>query len=151
MKTIALRFADNFAPEEGTIQAHDSMIASKGYVWYGKIGSAIADSAVEMVLGNEAPRILLIHSGTQKRYWAYVDAISRDYPGSGEYPSYYEDKADKVKSWIRVTQFEPASNDILGKCTVMSSGQPLSNVSRHSMSPYYKIEIPDSELNVKGE
>ncbi len=147
MKTIALRFADFIAPEEGTIQAHDNLIVSKGYVWYGKIGSAIADSAVEMVLDNEAPRILLIHSGTQKRYWAFVDTISRDYPGSGEYPSYYEDKADKVKSWIRVTKFEPASNDILSKCTVMSSGQPLSNVSRHSMSPYYKIEVPDDALD----
>ena len=32
------------------LQAHDDLITSNGYVWYGKIGSAIADSAVEMVL-----------------------------------------------------------------------------------------------------
>ena len=53
--------------------------------------------------GKEAPRILLIQSGTQKRYWMSVDGISRDYYGSGEYHSYYEDKTDKVKRWIRVT------------------------------------------------
>ena len=50
MKTIALRFADFIAPNEGTIQAHDNIILSKGYVWFGKIGSAIADSSAEMVL-----------------------------------------------------------------------------------------------------
>ena len=32
LKTIALRFGDKFAPEEGTIAAHNKVIESKGYV-----------------------------------------------------------------------------------------------------------------------
>ena len=32
MKTIALRFADNFAPDGGTIVAHNEMIEKYGYV-----------------------------------------------------------------------------------------------------------------------
>ena len=30
MKTVALRFADNFAPGEGTIAAHEEIIDSEG-------------------------------------------------------------------------------------------------------------------------
>lgn len=36
MKTIALRFADNIAPKEGTIAEHEKIIDELGYVWYGK-------------------------------------------------------------------------------------------------------------------
>ena len=41
-KTIALRFSDNFAPEIGTIAAHNTMIGLNGYVWYGKLGSRVS-------------------------------------------------------------------------------------------------------------
>ena len=39
--TIALRFADTFAPSIGTIQAHQEMIDKNGHVWYGKLGSIL--------------------------------------------------------------------------------------------------------------
>ena len=42
MKTIALRSLNKFAPECGTIEAHNEMIQKKGYVWYGKLGNKIA-------------------------------------------------------------------------------------------------------------
>ena len=38
MKTIALRFGETFSPEGGTIKAHQEVIDSCGYVWYGKLG-----------------------------------------------------------------------------------------------------------------
>lgn len=31
--TVALRFADTFAPSEGTIQAHQNMIDKQGFVF----------------------------------------------------------------------------------------------------------------------
>lgn len=34
MRTIALRFADNYAPAEGTIKLHEDIINEFGYVWY---------------------------------------------------------------------------------------------------------------------
>ena len=143
MQTIALRFADNFAPPEGTIAAHNAIISEKGYTWYGKMGNPLSIDTIKMVLEILPARVLLIHSGTQKRYWAFVDAISRDYPGDGEYPAYYSDRSDKVKTWLRVIKFEYAPKDIMSKCTVMSSGAPLSYTSRHSMSPYFRIEVEE--------
>ena len=73
--TIALRFADTFAPIEGTILAHRNLISEIGFVWYGKLGTAVSGKVVNKILSNAIPRILLIHSGklvdiglTSKRY-----------------------------------------------------------------------------------
>ena len=35
---------------------------------------------------------------------------------------------------------EKAEKDVLSKCFVLSSGDCLSNASKHSMNPYFKIE-----------
>lgn len=145
MKTVALRFADNFAPPEGTIAAHKAMIAKKGYVWYGKLGSTISEASIQMVMDNQPAKVLLIHSGTQKRYWAYVDAITRVFPGEGEFPEYYKDKASCIKAWIKMSKIENAPKDILSKCRVLSSGELLSQTSRHSISPYYRIIVNEPE------
>ena len=53
MRTIALRFANNFAPAEGTIAAHQSMIAQFGYVWYGKLGTPISKIIAQQILNNK--------------------------------------------------------------------------------------------------
>lgn len=143
MQTIALRFADNFAPPEGTIVAHNNLLKNKGYVWYGKMGNALSSDTANSLLKSKPIKILLIHSGTQKRYWACVDDISRSYPGDGEYPEYYRDKKDKVKTWLRFINIETAPKDIMSKCIVISSGEPLSSVSRHSMSPYFIINVEE--------
>ena len=67
MKTIALRFADNFAPKEGTIALHKAQIAENGFVWYGKLGNPVSKRVGDMILKQDEPRILLIHSGGVKR------------------------------------------------------------------------------------
>ena len=72
MRTIALRFADKFAPEEGTIKAHQRVIEMYGFVWYGKMGNAVSQTILKELTANEKPRILLIHSGKPDRYWAYI-------------------------------------------------------------------------------
>ena len=42
MDTVALRFAENFAPSCGTIAAHQEIIDEKGFAWYGKLGNPIS-------------------------------------------------------------------------------------------------------------
>lgn len=143
MKTIALRFSNKFALKCGTIAAHEELIRKKGYVWYGKLGNKIASSVFSDILENAEPRILLIHSGATYRYWAYVDKIQHEIPEIEGIPAYYRDEAEKLKTWFRVIRFEDAPRDIMGKCTVASSGQELGIASKHSMSPYFKIIAPD--------
>ena len=83
MKTIALRYAENFAPNIGTIGAHQQVIDTIGYVWYGKLGNPVSEKIATEILQAPDSVILLIHSGGQDRYWAHVEAIQRNTPSEG--------------------------------------------------------------------
>lgn len=139
MKTIALRYAENFAPNIGTIGAHQQVIDTIGYVWYGKLGNPVSEKIATEILQAPDSVILLIHSGGQDRYWAHVEAIQRNTPSEGV-PRYYQNMTDKFKCWFKVTEFEKAAKDVMCQCFVASSKKPLSLASRHSMSPYFIIE-----------
>ena len=141
--TVALRFADTFAPSEGTIQAHQNMIDKQGVVWYGKLGAAVSSKVANLIMENENPRILLIHSGKIGRYWAYIKKLQYYIPTKSEIPEYYRDNAGVFKSWFRVVKIEEAPKNVLGNCVVASSQRPLSEVSKSSMSPYFIINVEE--------
>ena len=138
--TIALRFAENFAPECGTIAAHQELIDTIGHVWYGKLGSPISSKIAREILGGEDPRFLLIHSGGQDRWWVHIEEIQRESPPVEEIPSYYRDRTSDFNCWFKVKSFEVADKAIMSQCVVASSGKTLSSASRHSMSPYFIID-----------
>lgn len=140
MRTVALRFAENFAPECGTIAAHQAMIDEFGFAWYGKFGSAISLKIAGDLLKEDDPKILLIHSGSTGRYWAHVCKIAREVPDLVAVPEYYRSMAEKVGCWFKITSFDCASKDVMSQCQVASSGKALSLASRHSMSPYFIID-----------
>jgi hypothetical protein len=141
--TVALRFADNFAPPEGTILTHKNLIDILGYVWYGKLGATVSEKVVKQIMSNERPRTLLIHSGKIGRYWGYVDKIQYDVPPKEEIPYYYRENAGVFKTWFRLIGIEDAEKGVLGKCSVVSFGRPLSEVSKSSMSPYFIVNVED--------
>ena len=145
MKTIALRFSDNFAPSAGTIAEHKKCIIETGHVWYGKLGAAVSDKVCKEIMSNDSPRILLIHSGKPSRYWAYVDKVIKDTPPLHEIPEYYREQTGSFHTWFRVLRIEEAEKNVMAACTVVSSGAPLSMTSRSSMSPYFIIEYPASQ------
>lgn len=143
MRTIALRFADNIAPSDGTIVEHEKVIDKLGYVWYGKFGTRVSDKNKSVVLSPESKRVLLIHSGTSKRYWLYIEDISYETPELTAIPEYYRGIAGTIKTWFKVIKIERAEKGVMAKCTIASSGRPLSAVSRHSMSPYFIIDYDE--------
>lgn len=143
MRTIALRFADNIAPQDGTIAEHEKIIKQYGYVWYGKFGAKVSEKVRSEIMAIDDRRVLLIHSGTSKRYWLHVDDISYETPELSGIPEYYRNIAGTVKTWFRVTRIEKADKSVMAKCIVSSSGSPLSAVSRHSMSPYFIIDYDE--------
>ena len=146
MKTIAIRFSENFAPDIGTVAAHQKIIDSLGYCWYGKLGSPISNNVAEDILKNKDPRVLLIHSGKQERYWMCISEVTRDLPPLNEIPDYYRDASDKFKSWFKVKAFTKAPSGIMSRCVVISSKSTLSEASKHSMSPYFIIDFEESNL-----
>lgn len=144
MKSIALRFSENFSSKDGTIKEHQKIIDKNGYVYYGKMGSAVSAKNKALVLAEEQPKILLIHSGGLKRYWAYIDNITNETPSYDEFPDYYHDIKDKFRTWFRIIKFEQAPSNILSLCKVASSGAILGEASKHSMSPYFVIDCEES-------
>ena len=87
MRTIALRFSNDFAPETGTIAEHHKLINELGYIWYGKLGTTVSQTVISQILENKEPRVLLIHSGVAGRYWAFIDSIQKDTPDPVAIPS----------------------------------------------------------------
>ena len=140
MRTIALRFGEHFSPKEGTIAEHQKLIEQYGFVWYGKMGSSVNDHTVKSILNNDNPMILLIRSGKTERYWATVTEIKHELPQIELIPEYYRDIAKTVKTWFKISCFQLAEKDVMSRCVIVSSGKSLSEVSRHSMSPYFIIE-----------
>ena len=140
MVTAALRYFDKFAPECGTIQAHEEVIKEFGYVWYGKLGSAVSLTNIQTILNNEEPKILLIHSGKADRYWAYITDIKRELAEKQCVPEYYRNRTEDFHTWFKVVRFEKADKDVMKRCFVKSSNKPLGDASKHSMSPYFIIQ-----------
>ena len=141
MKTIALRFSDNYAPKEGMLYYHKKIIEEYGFVWYGKFGNKISKEIIEEQMKSNDPKFLLIKSGTPERYWAhFTDFIQTDVPDIEKIPEYYRNETEKVGCWFKIIKFEKAENDVMSKCFIISSGDCLSTSSKHSMNPYFKIE-----------
>lgn len=145
MKTIALRYADHFAPVGGTIKAHEELIKKNGFVWYGKIGIGISENTRRLIMSNSPALILLVHSGCFDRYWATISDIKKEIPEEKFIPGYYKDKYDKVGVWFCVTRFQKASSNVLSKCKLISSGKTLTEASRKCMNPMFIIECMEFE------
>lgn len=140
MRTVALKFHDSFWPMRSMFDEHQSYLAANGFTWWGKTGVPISEKAASDVLANEDPRILLIHSGEEDRWWAHVDQIVYDRPSEAFIPSWYRDNPANYSCWLRITRFEPAPKDVMSWCLVASSGKPLFRASSFSRSNYFIVD-----------
>lgn len=141
MKTIALRFADSYAPKEGTIKLHQEIINTNGYVWYGKFGNTLSQKNIDLLMSQPDRRILLIKSGFPERYWAYFEEIKKEKPQDVEnIPEYYRENTDKIRCWFKIKKIDKAENNVMSKFIISSSKMPLSEASKHSLNPYFIIE-----------
>ena len=138
MKSLALRFSDNFAPKSGTIEEHKKIINNKGFVWYGKVGNKISTKILDGILANGPVKILLVKSSSPERYWATIEAYS--YEKQKDHPAYYEGNIDNMNTWLKITKIEIAEDGILDRC-ITSSGKKLSEIYKKSMGSYFCIEV----------
>ena len=145
MRTIALRFADNYAPAEGTIKLHEDVINEFGYVWYGKFGNSISQKNIDMLLDMKDKKFLLIKSGGQERYWAHFTDIKKEEINVDAIPKYYRNDKAHIKCWFKITKFEKADSKVMSKCLVALNGSLLSNTSKYSMSPYFVINYEEGD------
>lgn len=139
VKTIVLRFSDNFAPKSGTIAEHEKIINRSGFVWYGKLGNRISPKVFESILNNGPAKILMIKASSSERYWATLEEVS--YERQSLHPEYYGFETTRMNTWLKITKFETAESDILEKCIILSTGNKLSDIYKKSMGSYFNVEI----------
>ena len=139
MKTIALRFSDNYAPPGGTIINHEKIINKKGYVWYGKFGNKINQNYIDEMINSNITKVLFVKSGTNEQYWAYFTEYSNEVTDYTCIPEYYRDNVSNIKSWFKITRFEKIDKDLLDKCIVISSNDSLKNAISKGMCSCFKI------------
>jgi len=141
--TIALRYGEHFAPECGTIAAHQQLIQKHGFVWYGKMGAIPGKNVIDSLFKTENPKILLIQSGKTGRHWAYVSEFSKLTPPLQFIPAYYRNRHEAFSCWFKILYIEPAEKNVMALCRVKSSGAILGEVSKSSLNPYFIIEYDD--------
>ena len=149
MKMISLRFGENFAPKQGTIQAHLDIIKKNGYCWFGKYGNNISDNILDQWKKEPKQYLLLIRSGRFERYFANVLEVKKDSPKDiKNIPSYYRKDIDKIKVWFKIDKIVEAPNDIVSKCFLVSNGTGLGTASKISMNPCMFVETTD-DIDIK--
>ena len=142
MNTIVIRFNDDFAPSDGTIACHEKMIKQNGFVWFGKSGRKINKEVLEGILKSKS-KILLLKSHSNERFWAEIQDYSYSCPDENEIPSYYRDRKRDFNTWLKVSSFKKAEEDILTKCFVKSTGSCLNDIYKTSLSSYFIIKVEE--------
>jgi len=141
MKTIALRFSDSFAPEEGTIELHKRILNKNGAVWYGNFGHKVSEKIIKEQLKLDDPKFILIKSNSKDYYWVHFsDYLINAEPPHKFIPKYYQDKSNMIKSWFKIKKIEKITEDEINKCYVISSGDLLIDSCNKCMTSYFKIE-----------
>jgi 3',5'-cyclic AMP phosphodiesterase CpdA len=130
VKTLILRFRDLGIGKGETIKQHKSIIADKGFVWWGwwnKAGETIPDDTFRYLkrkAGSESLSVYLLDSGQKKIYEAKCSNIKWNTshtphasPDSDSTPEYYREQ--KYLTWFKFTEIseEPCEESILGKLT----------------------------------
>ena len=140
MKTLALRYSDNYAPSDGTIGEHEKLINKNGFVWYGKFGNKVSQQVINDVLEKGTAKVLFIKSGREDIYYANVDKIQYNMPEEKYIPKYYSDSYDRVSVWFRITEFKKTDYDVVKDYYVISSDKRLDIASKHSMNSCFIVE-----------
>ena len=139
MKTIALRFSDNFAPKDGTMAEHQKIISTNGYVWYGKLGNKISPKVMHEILKNGPVQIVFIKSGSSDRFLA--DLIDVSYERQTVHPAYYGNDATFMKTWLKLSNIQKVDNDILDNCSIASTGKKINDILKKTMGSYFIINF----------
>ena len=141
---LVIRFGTNIIAN--CIEEHQEVISKKGYCWFGKIGVVPSKKALDDVLSQEKPVIMLYTRN--HAYECVLTEASTEKPKEG-YPAYYEtelyEQGRYPKSYYKLTSITEVPISDLSQYVVVSSRNPLMNTLNKSMSSYFYAEYPDKD------
>jgi hypothetical protein len=101
---LVVRFSDNLFSVGDVVEKHNEVMFTHGYVWFGKFGSTISDTRINMLhdqIAKKIPTFIYLVKGNRKKstfYRAHLLGVTKHLPKSEEkrFPQYYtENKLQK--------------------------------------------------------
>jgi len=144
---LLLRFSDSLLKEGDTIDEHNQVIQREGVVWFGKMGSTVSQSRIDILneqVREDIPTFVYLVKGNRKKstvYRARLAVASKTIP-KGEsqlVPPYYFslDIPKYVNFWVKLTEIVPIDFSELKKLRVGSSVLPIHETISKSSSGHF--------------
>ena len=144
---LLLRFSDTLLKTGDTIDEHNQVVESEGSVWFGKMGSTVSQSQIDVLNGqvqDAIPTYVCLVKGNRRKSAAFRGRLvlaSKTLPKGEEnrVPSYYTDLSIPryVKFWVKLTKIVPIDSADLNMMQVASSVLPIRETLFRSSSGHF--------------
>ena len=147
---LLLRFSDSLLKEGDTIEEHNQVIQRQGVVWFGKMGSTVSQSHIDILneqVGENIPTYVYLVKGNRRKstvYRARLAFASKTLPKgeSQRVPAYYSslDISKYVNFWVKLTEIIPIDFGELKRLRVGSSVLPIQETLTKSSSGHFFLK-----------
>lgn len=130
------------------IALHNAVVAEHGAVWFGKLGSTLAQGRIDLLnqqVEKKIPTYLYLVKGNRRKSTAYRAAliqVSREMPKETRLiPAYYAEKdlLQYMKAWMKIGQIEAIEMSEMDKLKAITSVFPISETLVRSSSGYFLV------------
>lgn len=152
---LLIRFSDNLFAVGNAITKHQEVIDQQGNVWFGKLGTPIAQKAIDSVnlqIDKKIPTFLYLVKGNRRKstfYKARIITASSGFPKKEKdfIPAYYFEKkiAKQMKSWIKILDIELLVDDEIKSLRVKSSVLDIEETLFRSSAGLFYVVIKNKD------
>lgn len=146
MKHLVVRYSDKFG---ATIALHNEVSLLEGSVWFGKMGTGVANRWIavlesQIALGQDSWLYLTSRNGLKYNFHKarILEILKSDEPPARGLPGYYIDNnlLKQMSCFFRIESLEPCSRSEILKIRLASSGSPITEVLASSMAGLFIVE-----------
>jgi len=133
---LLMKYSDIF--EKNTIEAHQEVLKTVGYVWYGKVGATPSIKTLNLILLNNEYYCIL-HSSKNGSFLCSFTEISENSPQFG-YPKYYEKHLENknfFKLYFKLSRIVKLPENFHNHFYLSSSGENITNALNYSMGSMF--------------
>jgi hypothetical protein len=146
---LVVRFSDSLFGITDVIKKHNDIVAKHSYVWFGKMGSTVSLSRMEMLnqqVSKGIPTYVYLVTGNRKKSTAYranLLFITRELAPKEQkrMPKYYSDNdlVHYMKAWLKMGEIEPVEMLALSNLKTTSSINSIQETLVRSSSGYFLV------------
>ena len=145
---LVVRFSDSMFGVGDVVAQHNSVVATNGAVWFGKLGQTLSQGRIDLLnqqVAKKIPTFLYLVKGNRRKSTAYrapLILVTRDQPKeTALIPAYYAEKdlIQYMKAWMKTGQIEPIEMSEMDKLKAINSVFPIAETLVRSSSGYFLV------------